>query len=88
MSYKYVLITFLGFLIILGLLSNRLNYREGLTDPASYQVKANSPKPGDSDHHRLLLADRPYEFDPKLVEAAAKAWDEKEKKKWAKKRAR
>ena len=85
MSYKYVLITFLGSLIILGLLSNRLNYREGLTDPPP-AAKVDSAKPGDSPPPPSP-GNRPYEFDPKLVEAAAKAWDEKEKKKWAKKRA-
>ena len=85
MSYKYVLITFLGSLIILGLLSNRLNYREGLTDPP-HAAKVDSAKPGDSPPPPSP-GNRPYEFDPKLVEAAAKAWDEKEKKKWAKKRA-
>ncbi len=48
MSYKYVLITFLGSLIILGLLSNRLNYYEKvLTDPPP-AAKVDSAKPGDS----------------------------------------
>lgn len=72
MSYKYYLLTFLGFLIILGLVSQHQKYREGLTDNA--------------DDGPLTPGKRPYEFDPKKVEADAKVWSDKQDKKWSDRR--
>lgn len=89
MSYKYALITFLGFLIILGLVSQHQKYREGLTgeaDPISVK-DATKPTDGDNADGPPSPGERPYEFDPKEAEKAAKSWQNKQDKKWGERRA-